>query len=947
MYVKKSLMLWLAVLALALPLSLAGTAGAMYLSDATKVVSAGTYTNPNDGMCVIGVAADGTMLIDTSIKNNRDCSAYTRNANGALDLTTMTTATSGAACTTPTSAFNLAVGGKNYKYAYSATMCLSSSGSNTHGLSRAGLDSSYACAAVPATGILGLGGVAAPSCTAFGWTYMNKDASGNLPTGTAVPGYTNLITTKARSNSDNLGFCYASMRMNDATHTVYSANTSTGCPSYHNTASLAGATEWPACASSATGCQTQASYDAGLGWGFTSPNCTYSYGQKGILNSNLTSVGTGTYAQVTLCSGSTGTAVTGTCVDLTGITTQGDCAAIGASWDNWLSQLPGQAARTVITDSINTNLPTPTQIVKLDATTSVASGGGNFITGTGQICTKCHTDQSRSTAWNTKPGHFETGHRRAGDTGGPWSSSFTAATSAWGLQGVQCTVCHAGGKPAGDDLLQVSATTGVAKATGGHNQTVYAKQSVALCFGCHGTVASATTVPVSSGTFANTAKGLAPIANQFLASPHAKYVGTNSLVSIQTQTSYTSNFAGFNCISSATATIGTVGKIFYWDGSAVQQVPFLDSLTNSACTTTQSSRGYVGMEGSGATNYGGNCMTCHDVHWSLDSTNPVAKPMRRDCTTCHVDPGTQAASASSAPQVVVANINHPTGTGTPFDATKYPSACETCHMAAQAAVNGTISAAAHIFRISTDPAYTTMGTTQVNTDATGSAWVDVDLACGQCHGGSGGTTATHNGAPYFTKTALASGAANMHIGGLPVCTSTVPVVSHGTVTQTGYVVSFTDSSTDSGDTSKLDAVTVNWGDGTATDAGIRGSVFTHTYTGRARTVSIVHMVRNSCDTNVYAKEIIKQTVPVRYNVTGTVFQSNGSTAITSATVVLRVNGHTRQMTTSDGAGAFTFTNVLPGSYAIHVYKSGVTFGADVPVTVTTANVPQNVTSVTP
>ena len=45
---------------------------------------------------------------------------------------------------------------------------------------------------------------------------------------------------------------------------------------------------------------------------------------------------------------------------------------------------------------------------------------------------------------------------------------------------------------------------------------------------------------------------------------------------------------------------------------------------------------------------------------------------------------------------------------------------------------------------------------------TNAVWVDLDLACGQCHGGSIGTT-TYNGAPYISKTALAAAATGMHI----------------------------------------------------------------------------------------------------------------------------------------------------------------------------------------
>jgi hypothetical protein len=177
----------------------------------------------------------------------------------------------------------------------------------------------------------------------------------------------------------------------------------------------------------------------------------------------------------------------------------------------------------------------------------------------------------------------------------------------------------------------------------------------------------------------------------------------------------------------------------------------------------------------------------------------------------------------------------------------------------------------------------------------------------------------------------------------PVCTT--PVVSHVTVTQTGYTVSFTDSSTDPSENSNLDAVTVNWGDG-ATAVGVPGGVFSHTYTGRARNVSIVHMVRSACNSQLVSKETLTANVPLRFNVTGTVYQSDNATAITNVYVYLKQSNHAKQVKKSTD-GTFSFTNVMPGSYTIHVYKSGVTFGADVPVTVTSGNVVQNVSAITP
>jgi Carboxypeptidase regulatory-like domain/Doubled CXXCH motif (Paired_CXXCH_1) len=495
------------------------------------------------------------------------------------------------------------------------------------------------------------------------------------------------------------------------------------------------------------------------------------------------------------------------------------------------------------------------------------------------------------------------------------------------------------------------------------------------------------------------------LGNSFLNSVHSNYTGTIRLNSIgkydlsdpNGTSEYNSLFKGYTCWQSWNSSSPGKTKA---DGSEIKTKAECDALYSVGSVTSAWRADASGDLGT----LQGSCSTCHDVHNSLFVASQEEAAIRKTCKDCHVNNATTGATDAAAPQVVIASINHPMTGGTPFDAGLFgDDPCAVCHMAIQAELNGDQNTMpAHVWRINTNASYNTFpsvgqfygGVCSVHTgtlvnaatkfvqaiypsDVSSAActttsvggtwtsqakdqnaqtapdskksnavWVDIDMACGQCHGGSGGTTATHNGAPYFTKAALASGAAQMHNAGYVPPVGTTPVVSHGTPTQTGYTVSFTDSSTDSGDTSNQDAVTVNWGDGT-TDTGFRGGVFSHTFTGRARNVSIVHMVRNSVNSNLYAKETLKLNVPVKYNVTGTVLQSDGLTAITSATVVLRVNGHTRQMTTSNGSGAFTFTNVLPGSYAIHVYKSGVTFGADVPVTVTTANVPQNVTAITP
>ncbi len=139
------------------------------------------------------------------------------------------------------------------------------------------------------------------------------------------------------------------------------------------------------------------------------------------------------------------------------------------------------------------------------------------------------------------------------------------------------------------------------------------------------------------------------------------------------------------------------------------------------------------------------CLGCHNIHNSLAVEGQ--EPFENECTTCHTtDDGV-------TPQVEVAMINHPTGTGTPLEnaGTEPWLSCEICHM----------PQALHFMRINVNPAYSTMtgtATQPANTAADGTytpaIWVDLDLACGQCHDGAT--------AADFTKEQMAVAATAMH-----------------------------------------------------------------------------------------------------------------------------------------------------------------------------------------
>jgi PKD repeat protein len=780
-------------------LAYVGPAAADYPPGGMKPDGSGGYMNPDDGMCVVGVKLDGTMLVDWAITKARDCVAYT------TGLTGMTTQAQCVTATLPVVAPN-----DGYRHTWATSNVCIVAGSPSTAISLVDLDRTAAmCLSKGGTTLTSPG-----TCVAYGWVYRNRKADNTLPISGA-----GISTTDGVQATDNLGFCYASMRMTSVTF-----SSATTCPSKHNSRANADPvggpyTEWPTCLSSTTGCQTQASYDAGLGWSWDATNsrCLYAFGLTGIINAAATKADGTTYAAASTQNPSA-------------YTNQGDCLANGFSWDNWLP-----SAGTITKDNTSggeyAGMPAGAVIRKLDALTPVESGGGEFFSGTGFNCQKCHADQSRAYQERNKPGFVLTRHMKAGDAiGEPFQPNFTPATSDWGLQGVQCAMCHSTARPAQDDLIQVvpagvvgPPAAGAPKSATGHNQTEYGAHLLDICFHCHGNFPSANAgnvVPVTAGDFSLTPKGLAPIGNQFLNSPHAKYVGTTSdKVDIGNKTKYGSSFEGYVCRTSNSVGGGSIITTVYQSGTA-KKIPNLDSTTNLDCTNPGDGSGTSGAAGfwvkDGETSPGnpsdtaqGNCMTCHDVHWALADTNPEAEPFRRECTTCHSQPVGET-SAANAAQIDLTKIRHPGGGGTPLaDVSIEPAkACEICHMPK----SSTAGSPMHLWRISTDASYATMGATQANTAPAGSytnaAWVDLDFACGQCHGGS--SLITTNGAPYITKALLASYAVDMHKN-RPTASFTAAVTNS---TKSVTVDAFT--SLCSGDVNNCDSFSWAWGDASTT-----------------------------------------------------------------------------------------------------------------------------------
>jgi len=308
--------------------------------------------------------------------------------------------------------------------------------------------------------------------------------------------------------------------------------------------------------------------------------------------------------------------------------------------------------------------------------------------------------------------------------------------SSWDQWGIECSRCHVA-KDGGHATWPTVATKG--------------GDVVALCMNCHRTESdtspravagyNGTTTPIDHNAatpFTNKQQqpdGFAhhPDGPEFLNSPHAKFTGT------------------FGAIGCPPYAINGYGSSItpYAPGAPTECTPGtmnLDGSTSSAYASTFARAAKVDLTGISDT-AAGSCVTCHDIHKPLNpNTAGMNEGSTRECTECHANP-----SATVTPQVVLSVIRHPAGAGTPLEnaAADPTSACEICHQP---------PGVKHLWRISTDPNYAMYGDYTYAYPVNGSSaaaaaknvnlshtaadgtysnamWIDLDNACGQCHGG--------------------------------------------------------------------------------------------------------------------------------------------------------------------------------------------------------------------
>jgi predicted CXXCH cytochrome family protein len=429
--------------------------------------------------------------------------------------------------------------------------------------------------------------------------------------------------------------------------------------------------------------------------------------------------------------------------------------------------------------------------------------------------------------------------------------NFTGAGK-WNLEGIQCARCHnATAVKVTDTQIAASAFPSTHVTSGGMGALANGVGRTNLCFGCHQSIAKTLNgtgpdadlnhpeyIPVKNTGTGNPADppsvSYIPefnghvIGNSFLNSSHARFTGSivpNALGKYDLQdttgnengnaSKYSSKFQGSTCWQSPTSSSPAKTMIV---GGEIKEIK-----TQADC------EGLYGV-GSWRSDLQGTCVTCHDVHNSLFVAETREAALRKVCTDCHTNS--------------IQRLWHPTGQGTPLDVPEPYEACVTCHMP-KATPSGFPM---HVYRINSDAGYSTFPTAAefgvgatatkkiANTAPDGSytnaVWVDVDYACGQCHGGSFGPDATKNGAPYYTKEGLAHYAKDMHNPG--------PIISAAT-NISGFTVTLTDSSVDDSIIFPPNAVTIDWGDKKEKSTGNPGQVFTHTYT-KAKKFTILYSV---------------------------------------------------------------------------------------------------------
>ena len=357
-------------------------------------------------------------------------------------------------------------------------------------------------------------------------------------------------------------------------------------------------------------------------------------------------------------------------------------------------------------------------------------------------CASCHTTGYEATNFVTTKQPYLT-----------YPGITSQITGSWDRDGIVCSRCHNSGTIT-DDAYREGLGWGSYLSFSSHEVTPSGAQRTSLCIECHNSTQTKAD-PAGELKTAATGEGFSGhiIGNEFLNSPHAQFTGTSGQVS--TAANYASDFKdGDACSIIKTGVTSSSGQRIYGIKSEDDCEALVTDYAADSYTWT------VGTDQ-------GSCVTCHDVHQSIVPEVGADEPLKKECTTCH--------DGSVMPQKDLNRMMHPTTAGTPagLAGSDEAEACVICHMSLYS-TEGSTHLPPHLWRINTSESYRTFptstewsaGTKIANTSPddtyTDAVWIDLDLACGQCHGGSAGPSATLNGAPFMNKAYLAAVAGNMH-----------------------------------------------------------------------------------------------------------------------------------------------------------------------------------------
>jgi hypothetical protein len=381
------------------------------------------------------------------------------------------------------------------------------------------------------------------------------------------------------------------------------------------------------------------------------------------------------------------------------------------------------------------------------------------------------------------------------------------------------------------------------------------------------------------------------IGNNFLNSPHARMTGGTIYPNLVGKYdiaggTYNSAFGGYICRSSTARNGGSILSTVIKSGK-VERIESLEdcNAANGKPALDFTDYGYWQAETQGS------CATCHNVHQSLVEEVGAEEPFYRECTDCHKKnlanvnhpkgPGTPLENMQSDPDSACetchmpkagnlqGNENYPShlfrinadASYNTFPSVEEFEAAGVCSDSSKnplptiktrtACTPGVCSVTNKLTKSECDAAYgkwtaestnawtvTAIAKTAPETYDGGvfeaAVWNDLDMTCGQCHGGSAGASKTKNGAPYISKNVLSMYAKDMH-GNAPPKASFRSVIDN-------YTVTLTDTSIDDS-ILPSNVVAVDWGDGTSSQ-GNAGKTLSHTYAG-ARKYHITYIVRDS------------------------------------------------------------------------------------------------------